>query len=154
MDEATSPSLVRKAMLPRQLKPGTAYLCMRPGDHGIVSTSSMFLFQEARQSQWEAGSSARHPALGTREGLCWGRWIFPFRQLPCCDPCHGLVLPCLPIVAICCPGFNSEPVHTAPVLWHSYSQAPGGMAGMEQRRASCSLLHDAPSHEAVQASAW
>lgn len=83
----------------------------------------------------EAGSSARHPAPGTRGGLCWGRWIFPFRQLPCCAWCHGLVLPCLLITAICCPGFNSEPVHTAMVPWHGYSQAPGGTTGMERNRA-------------------
>lgn len=93
----------------------------------------------------EAGSSARHPASGTREALCWGRWIFSFRQLPCCDRCHGLVLPCLLITAICCPGFNSEPVHAAMVPWHGYSQAPGGTAGMERHRASrlapaCSMM--------------
>lgn len=87
------------------------------------------------EPRWEAGSSARHPASGTRESLWWGRWIFPFRQLPCCDWSHGLVLPCLLITAICCPGFNLEPVHTATVPWHGYSQAPGGTIGVERNRA-------------------
>lgn len=63
------------------------------------------------RAQEEAGSSTRHPARGTREGLSWGRWIFPFRQLPCCDQRCGLVLSCLLITAICCPGISSEPVH-------------------------------------------
>lgn len=110
----------------------TTRLCTRPGNHGNVRASSTFLFQEAGQSPSRRLAQHQTPYLGNWKGIVLGQMDMPKLTAP---QCRSLVLPCLLTMAICCIGYNSEPVHPATVLWHGYKQAPGSTMGMEWHRA-------------------
>lgn len=88
--------LVLKAVLPCQPKPNTTHLCMRPGSHGNVRTSSMFLFQEAGQSPSRRLAQHQPPCLGNWKETDLGQMDMPKLTAPVL----GLVLqPCAPLPA-------------------------------------------------------
>lgn len=157
-------------MLPRQLKPGTAYLCMRPGDHGVVSTSSMF---SSRRPGRASGRLAAVPDTLPREleRACAG--ADGYSRLGSCRAVTRAMVLCSPA----CPPWPSavlastQSLSTPPrccgtaiakllVVWRAWSSAEPAAACSTMLPAMrlCKHLHGEPGltlcHCAWVASAW
>lgn len=135
-------------MLP---KPGTVHLCTRPGNHRIARASSTFVFQEAVQRPGRRLAAAPDTLPREPEGACAG--ADGYSHLGSCPAVTGAAV-------LCSPACSSRPsAALASIQSMSTLQPCHGMAIAKllvvQRAWSgaelASLLHSAPSCEAVQA---